>query len=44
MSKQAKDAERLEPKGVWLVIRLNASDTQIRIPPVYRSILTRAFV
>ena len=38
---QAKDADKLEPKGKWLDVGMKAPNTQTKQPPVYRSALTQ---
>jgi hypothetical protein len=44
MSKRAKDADKLEPKGMWWDVGVKAPDTQTREPPVHRSTLTHMVI
>jgi hypothetical protein len=43
-SKQAKDAERLEPKGMWRVVSPTHGGTRIRTSPVKRQGLTHSLL
>jgi hypothetical protein len=43
-SKQAKDAERLEPNGTWLAVSSAHGGTRIQAPPVKRQGLTHSLL